>query len=74
MDRVVGNLRTHERETMAYLIRCRELSRGTLAERGRQTSGYTHGRAARAFMTGRIVALLDSIAEVYPAAALQSEA
>jgi hypothetical protein len=66
MDAVLSRLDRHEREVMAYMIRARELPRGSLSERGRQLSGYEHGRSARAYMTGRICALLDSIAEGYP--------
>ena len=66
MQSVLNRLRGHEREVMAYMIRARELPRGSLSERGRQLSGYEHSRSARAYMTGRICALLDSIAEAYP--------
>lgn len=66
MERALSKLRAHEREMMAYLIRTRELPPGGLAHVGQQSSGYKHARSARAYMTGRIVALLESIAEVYP--------
>jgi len=66
MDSVLGRLHAHERETMAYMIKARELPRGRLADRGRQVSGFEHSRSASAYMTGRICSLLESIAELYP--------
>lgn len=68
MNVVLCQLMGHERRTMAYMIRAREVPRGSLADQGRWLSGYEHSRAARAYMTGRICSLLESIAEVYPQA------
>lgn len=65
MDRLLGSLREHERRMLGYLIVKKELPRGSLADYGRQASGYKHNRAARAFATGKIRSLLESIEELY---------
>jgi len=64
MDRLLSRLRGHERELLGYLIVRRELPRGSLADRGRVKSAYEHNRSARAFTTGQIVSLLDSVVEL----------
>jgi hypothetical protein len=64
MDRLLSKLRGHERELLGYLIVKRELPRGSLADRGRVKSGFEHNRSARAFTTGQIVSLLDSVVEL----------
>ncbi len=71
MNRVLTGLREHERQLLGYLIVKRELPRGSLTDRGRMTSGYSNGKTARAFTTGQIRALFESIAELQAAAKLE---
>ena len=65
LDSLLGGLRPHERELMAYLVKGREQLRGTLADFGRLHSGYQTMRTARAVAVGRIGALLDTLVDEY---------
>lgn len=65
-DRRVNRLRPHERQLLAFLVKHREHARGTLADLGRQISGYKTAKTMRAVVVGRVGALCDSLAELYP--------
>lgn len=63
LDALLHRLRPHERRLLAFMIRHRELPRGSLRDFGRQVSGYTDRIPARAVAIGRIGALLDTLAD-----------
>jgi hypothetical protein len=65
LDYRLNRLRPHERRLMAFLIKHRELARGTLGDFGRMYSGYKTAKTTRAVTVGRIGALLDSLADEY---------
>jgi hypothetical protein len=64
-DARLNRLRRHERRLVGWLIKHRELARGTLADFGRTTSAYKTRRDQRAVSVGRIGALLDTLADEY---------
>jgi hypothetical protein len=65
LDQRLNRLRGHERRLMEYLIKHRELARGSLSDFGRLHSGYKTARTTRAVAIGRIGALLDTLADEY---------
>jgi len=65
MDRLLCQLRSHERGVLEFLILRRELPRGSLCDLGRQLSRYQTNKTTRAAAVGRIGALLDSVVELY---------
>ncbi len=65
LDQRLNRLRRHERRLMEFLIKHRELARGTLSDWGRVNSGYRTAKTARAVAVGRIGALLDTLADEY---------
>jgi hypothetical protein len=65
MDRLLSQLRGHERDVLAFLILKRELPRGSLSDLGRLLSRYQTNKTTRAAAVGRIGALLDSVVELY---------
>jgi hypothetical protein len=65
LDGRLNRLRRHERRLMEWLIRHRELNRGSLADLGRMDSGYATVKTGRAYAAGRIASLLDTLAEEY---------
>ncbi len=65
MDRVLGGLKQHERETLRQCVVSKELQRGNLSDMGRRNSRYATPKTARAFAVGQIKALLESVAEMY---------
>jgi hypothetical protein len=65
LDARLNRLRGHERRLMAYLIKHRELTRGSLRDFGRVHSAYTKRETARAYAVGRIAALAETLADEY---------
>lgn len=65
LDERLNRLRPHERRLMGWLIKHRELVRGTLADLGRSHSGYKARRDQVAVSVGRIGALADTLADEY---------
>lgn len=65
LDARLNRLRGHERRLMGWLIKHRELARGTLSDFGRLHSGYQTAKTQRAVAVGRIGALLDTLADEY---------
>ena len=65
MDKLLSQLRRHERLILEFLILRRELPRGSLCDLGRQLSRYQTNKTTRAAAVGRIGALLDSVVELY---------
>lgn len=65
LDARLNRLRGHERRLMEFLIRHRELARGSLKDFGRMHSAYTKRETARAYAIGRIAALLETLADEY---------
>lgn len=65
MDSVLGHLRGHEREILAFCVLSRELQRGSLSDWGRQRSKYQSAKTAKAFATGQIRSMLQSLEELY---------
>lgn len=65
MQSLLASLHPHERQTLAFLITCKEKDRGSLADYGRRHSAYEPAKTTRAWSVGRISALLESIAERY---------
>lgn len=63
--RALNGLAWHERMLFSYLVRQKELARGSLSDFGRQVSGYKTNKTTRAYAVGRINSLLASIAELY---------
>lgn len=64
-QQVLDKLRDHERQVLAWLVTRRERGRSSLADLGRQVSGYEDRSMAVAAATARIQGLLDSLAEHY---------
>ena len=65
LDQRLNRLRRHERQLMGHLVKSRELARGSLSDYGRMRSGYQSQKTARAYAVGRVVALLDTLADEY---------
>lgn len=64
-DERINRLWQHERQWMAELVKSRESARGSLADLGRQRSGYKTAKTTRAVAVGMTVAFLHSLAEIY---------
>lgn len=64
-QQVLDKLREHERMVLAWLVTRRERGRSSLADLGRQVSGYEDRSMAVAAATARIQGLLDTLAEHY---------
>jgi hypothetical protein len=64
LDNLLKGLRSHERELLKFLVVHRELPRGSLADWGRQHSGYKTNKTRRAVIVGRVTGFLDSVAEL----------
>jgi hypothetical protein len=65
LDARLNKLHQHERVLLAALVRHGEKGRATLSDYGRQRSGYSTGRTARAFSVGRVSGLLETLADTY---------
>lgn len=64
-QRVLDELRDHERATLRWLITRREPGQpATLAAYGRSRYGYDHANSASAAAVTAVIGLLDTIAEV----------
>jgi hypothetical protein len=63
LDECLNRLRPHERELLKHLVTIREKPGAGLASYGRARSAYSTGRTARAFVVGRISALLESVCD-----------
>lgn len=63
-QRVLDELCPPERILIDFLIRARELDRGTLEHYGKIEAAYQDGKLASAFATGRVAALLDRLADM----------
>ena len=65
LDMRLKRLHPHERTLLANLVKAGEASQDALSRYGRSRSGFTAQKTARAFSTGRISGLLESLADAY---------
>jgi len=65
MQKMLDGLYAHDRGLFNYLVRQKELARGSLSDLGRMWSGYTTNKTTRAYMTGRVASLVASMHESY---------
>jgi hypothetical protein len=65
VTRFLDGLPQHQRAWINFLIVKREVARGSLSDLGRIFSGYKTNKTTRAFATGRVTAIVASIAESY---------
>jgi hypothetical protein len=63
--RVLDRMLDHERQLFGYLVKQRELARGSLSDFGKQTSGYRTNKTSRAYSVGRISGLVATVAELW---------
>ena len=64
MERLLKGLRPHERALVKALVTSPERGVVSLSEYGKARSNYATQRTARAYATGRLVAMLETLSEV----------
>jgi hypothetical protein len=67
IDLIVQGLRPHEQDLLRFLVIHKELPRGSLADWGRQNSGYKTPKTCKAMAVGAVRSMLDSMAAIYGA-------
>jgi hypothetical protein len=65
LDSRLGKLHQHERVLLAALVRHGEKGKATLSDYGKARSNYQTQRTSKAFATGRVSALLETLADTY---------
>lgn len=63
LTKLFRSLHEHERDFLSFLVRSRELPRGSLGDWGRTHSAYNNAKQSRAFAIGQVRSLAQSIAE-----------
>jgi hypothetical protein len=65
VQKLLDGLYAHDRGLFNYLVRKKELARGSLSDLGRMWSGYKTNKTTRAYMAGRVASLIATMHENY---------
>ncbi len=63
-EELLRRLRSHERETVNFMVLYKDVKGANLAQFGRERSTYQDRESASAYAMGRILATLDSVCEI----------